>query len=444
MRFWRVLLLIVLAALAFRVGYVVLAKNDEPRLGDQIYYNVAADQLARGNGFTDPRDGTQTAQHPPLTAIALTPTSWVSEQIDPDGDHVLSQRLTIAVFGTGVVVLIALIGRTVAGDRAGLIAAAIAALYPNLWMNDGLIMSETLATAAVAAAILLAYRFGRKPTWQNALWVGGTIGIAMLARAELGLLPPLMVLPVALFARALALGRRLLLVMVSCLAALVVVSPWLIANLTRFDEPVLFSSNDGLTICGANNDASYYGSGTGLWASQSCRAYLRPLSELGLEASTLSNDLREQGVDYITDHLDRLPVVVAARVGRVWSLYAPGYMASYNRNEGREIWASWLGFATFWLLVPFSVAGAVILRRRKVPITQLVAQFVVVTVTAVAIYGLVRFRIPAEVSIVVLSAVAVDRLFGPRPEMETQGAVQSPDATAGGSPRPFVLTENYW
>ena len=49
-------------------------------------------------------------------------------------------------------------------------------------------------------------------------------------------------------------------------------------------------------------------------------------------------------------------------------------------------------------------------RRRKVPITPLVAQFVVVTVTAVAIYGLVRFRIPAEVSIVVLSAVAVDRL----------------------------------
>ena len=78
-----------------------LAKHDEPRKGDQIYYNVAANQLARGNGFTDPRDGTQTAEHPPLTAIALTPTSWVSEQIDPDGDHVLPQRLTMAVFGAG-------------------------------------------------------------------------------------------------------------------------------------------------------------------------------------------------------------------------------------------------------------------------------------------------------------------------------------------------------
>ena len=42
------------------------------------------------------------------------------------------------------------------------------------------------------------------------------------------------------------------------------------------------------------------------------------------------------------------------------------------------------------------------------PITPLVAQFVIVTVTAAAIYGLIRFRTPAEVSLVVLAAVAVD------------------------------------
>jgi 4-amino-4-deoxy-L-arabinose transferase-like glycosyltransferase len=444
MRFWRALLLIVLAALAIRVGYVLLAKHDEPRKGDQIYYNVAANQLARGNWFTDPRDGSQTAQHPPLTAIALAPTSWVNEQFDENGEHVLAQRLTMAVFGAGVVVLIALIARTVAGDRAALLAAVIAALYPNLWMNDGLIMSETLATGAVALAILLAYRLGRQPTWPNAAWLGAAIGIAMLARAELGLLLLFMVLPVAWFIGALTVGRRLVLFVVACAGALVVVSPWLIANLTRFDEPVLFSTNDGLTICGANNDGSWYGDGTGLWANQGCGAYDEPLRKLGLEASTLSNDLRQQGLDYVGDHLDRLPVVVVARVARVWSLYAPGYMADYNRGEGREVWASWLGFASFWLLVPFAVAGAVILRRRKVPITPLMAQFVLVTFTAAVIYGLVRFRVPAEVSIVVLSAVAVDRLVGLRPVMPSRRAVQSRDATVGDSLRPFALTEHDW
>ena len=45
-------------------------------------------------------------------------------------------------------------------------------------------------------------------------------------------------------------------------------------------------------------------------------------------------------------------------------------------------------------------------------------QFVVVTITAAAIYGLVRFRIPAEVSMVVLGAVAIDSWWGKRAQAD--------------------------
>jgi 4-amino-4-deoxy-L-arabinose transferase-like glycosyltransferase len=407
-RFWRVLLLIVLGALALRVGYVALAKHDEPRRGDQIFYNVQANQLARGEGFTDPRDGSETAQHPPLTALALAPTSWVAERFDEGGEHTLAQRFTMAVLGVGVVVLIALIGRRVAGARAGLIAAGIAAVAPNLWMNDGLVMSETLAALAVALAILLAYRFWDVPTWSNAAWIGAAIGLAVLARAELGLLLVVMVLPLALFLHERRVGARLGLAVVAALTTLLVVSPWLVLNLTRFDEPVLFSTNDGLTLCGANSPGAYGGVGTGLWDPSAC-ARSDPVVE-GEDAGAVSNRLRRQGLEYLGDHLDRVPVVALTRVARVWSLYAPGYMAEYNEGEGREQWASWFGFVAFWVTVPFAVAGGVVLRRRRVPLTPLVAQFVMVTVTAVAIYGLVRFRVPAEVALVVLAAVGVDRL----------------------------------
>jgi 4-amino-4-deoxy-L-arabinose transferase-like glycosyltransferase len=406
-KFWRALLLIVLAALAVRVGYVMLAKRDEPVLGDQIYYKNQANTIARGHGFTDSRDGSQAADHPPLTALALTPTSWVMERFDPGGEHLLAQRLTMAVFGAGVVLVIGLVGRRVAGDRAGLIAAVVAALSPNLWINDGLVMAETLATLAVALAILLAYRLIRTPTWANAAWLGAACGLAMLARAELGLLLPLMVLPVALFLRAFPVTRQLALFLVACVAAGLVVSPWLIANLTRFDEPVLFSTNDGLTLCGANRHNTYYGQGTGLWALD-CALYPVPKGD----RSVVSDTLRHDGLQYMRDHLSRLPVVMAVRVARVWSLYAPGHMASYNQNEGREEWASWLGFVAFWLMVPAAVVGGVVLRRRRMPITPLVAQFVMVTVTAAAIYGIVRFRVPAEVSLVVLTAVALDAGIG--------------------------------
>ena len=298
----------------------------------------------------------------------------------------------------------------------------IAAIYPNLWVNDGLVMSETLATLAVALAILLAYRFIRRPSVASAAWVGVACGLAMLARAELGLLLPLMVLPVVLFLRALSFKRQIVMFVVACLAAGLVVSPWLVANLTRFDEPVFFSTNDGLTLCGANLHRTYYGQGTGLWALD-CAGFPVPNGD----RSVVSNALRSDGLHFIRTHLGRLPVVVAVRIARVWSLDAPGMMASYNQNEGREPWVSWAGFFLFWLLVPFAVVGGVLLRRRRVPITPLVAQFVIVTVTAAAIYGIVRFRVPAEVSLVVLAAVAVDAWWASRTRRADELDVPVPD-----------------
>jgi hypothetical protein len=207
------------------------------------------------------------------------------------------------------------------------------------------------------------------------------------------------------------------LVVVAGLTTLLVVSPWLVHNLTRFDEPVLFSTNDGLTICGANSPGAYEGEGTGLWDPSAC-VRSDPVVE-GEDAGAVSNRLRTQGLDYLTDHLDRVPTVVVTRLARVWSLYAPGYMAEYNAGEGREEWASWLGFVSFWVMVPLAVFGGVVLRRRRVPLTPLVAQFVMVTVTALAIYGLVRFRVPAEVALVVLAAVGIDGLLARRSSQQS-------------------------
>jgi hypothetical protein len=253
----------------------------------------------------------------------------------------------------------------------------------------------------------------------------------MLARAELGLLLPLMVLPVALMLKALPFSRQLLLFLLTCAVSLVVVSPWLVANLTRFEKPVLFSTNDGLTLCGANLHNTWYGDGTGVWALD-CANY--PVQG---DRSEVSNALRHDGLEFIQDHLSRLPVVVAVREARVWSLYAPGFMANYNVNEGRDVEVSWAGFFAFWILVPCAVVGAVMLRRRRVAITPLVSQFVIVAVTAAVIYGLVRFRIPAEVSLVVFAAVAVDGWLGGRPEAAESGPdtpADTPAETSAGRP----------
>ena len=101
-------------------------------------------------------------------------------------------------------------------------------------------------------------------------------------------------------------------------------------------------------------------------------------------------------------------------------------MAFYNTGEGREEWASWTGVIQYWLLVPVAVAGGVILRRRRdVRLLPLLAMPVLVVIVSAVFYGIPRFRLPAEITIVVLAAAALDHLWSSH-----QRRRASPAATA--------------
>ena len=113
-------------------------------------------------------------------------------------------------------------------------------------------------------------------------------------------------------------------------------------------------------------------------------------------------------------HLSRLPVVVAARVGREWSVFRVFQMAHLSVLEGRPYAASIAGWVMFLVLMPLAAAGVVLLRRRRVSVAALLAPAVAVTVNAAVFYGLVRFRAPAEVSIVVLAAITIDAFIDHR------------------------------
>ncbi len=398
-------LLLLVAGLAFvgRAAYVIAVTNGEVAIFDEIYYQRLAEGLADGEGFTIPpafgNPRLDDAERPPLTALALTPAAWLT------GDSELAMRLTVALAGTGVVVVVGLIGRELAGNRVGLIAAILAAVYPNLLANDGLLMSETFATLGTAATILWTYRLARDPTWTNAGLAGVACGVAMLSRGELVLLVPALVLPVALTIKGVSRRRRIRLAGLGVAAASVVVAPWIAYNLARFDDPVLLSHGDGGVLLGANCDETYSGPRIGSWYGF-CAPFTDPARVE--DQSTVASARRDRALDYVGDHLGRVPVVAAARVGRVWSVYRPFQGSGISDGEERPGWVSRTGWAMLWLLVVPAVAGAIELRRRRVTLVPLIAPIAIVTVVAALFYGAVRFRAPAEVSLVVLAAVGVD------------------------------------
>ena len=415
------------AGLALRVGYVLVAKRDQTlnagdiMPGDQYFYSLAADALARGDGFVVPwhhvsvglgladitSEAPHAADHPPLTAIAMAPASLLP---GGRGDHVLEQRLLMCIFGAVVIVVVGLLGRAIAGRAVGMIAALLAAVHPGFWINDALIMSETLTTLCVAALVWSAVVHRRNPTLRSALTMGALVGVAGLARAEALLLGVFLVAPTVAVTRALV-RVRLAHLLAATSMSLLVLAPWVIPNLVRFDRPVIMSTNDGLTLVGANSPETYEGGGIGFWTLE----YQQSLSESipalnGADQSVVSHIWRNEGVAYIRENLKDQPRVMLARLGRQWSLFRPLQTIDFNTGEGREIWASNLALIGLYSLAPLAVVGFLqmsrspSLRETRWP---LVALLIHVSLIAIAVYGNPRFRVPAEVALVIWAAIAI-------------------------------------
>jgi 4-amino-4-deoxy-L-arabinose transferase-like glycosyltransferase len=408
--FTHYLVAIVALALVIRFAYVFLYKWDEVWKGDQIYYSGQARWLTRGEGwrwdYKTPvgLEHTPAGDHPPLTSILMAPVSWFG-----DTTNLRLQRLLMAVLGTVNVVLIATLARRLGGARVGILAGLVAAFYPNLWLNDGVIMAETPAILATTVFLLTAYKFFDAPSTRGAVLLGFSGALMGLARSELVVVAALVLVPAFLLNR--EWRQRAFKPLVGAAAVFsVTLGLWVVPNLVRFEEPVLLSTNDGLTIAGTNCQSSYYGNDLGFWYLGCAQAWDDELTEL--DQSQRSSFLRRKGVRYMADNLDRLPFIAAVRVGSLWSVYNPTRMAWLNQGEGREMHFSLTGLYMYYAMVPLAVVGAFAARRRGVRLWPLLAIPVLLTLVAAAFYGLLRFRAPAEISLIILASLGVAKLLG--------------------------------
>jgi len=212
-----------------------------------------------------------------------------------------------------------------------------------------------------------------------------------------------LIAPLACMLTQFAWKRRLQLLAVGTAATVVVISPWVIPNLFRFEEPVTLSTTLGPALVVANCDDTYYEPWVGWWSFDCINEDIPPG-----DASEQDLEYRERGLEYISDHKSRVPVVVLARIGRTFGLYAPSQQIFLDQVELRELEASRVGLFMYYSLLVASVFGAITLRRRKVPLTPLLALIGTVLIAVTLTFGQTRYRAGAEVAFVLLAAVAFD------------------------------------
>ena len=163
--------LVLAVALALRAGFG-LTREGLTASTDEANWNAQA-KIYLHHGLLHPDSGTYRPPFYPLMLAAI---------YEVCGQSPLAVRLWQAFLGTVTCALLFGIGRHLGGERCGLIAAALGALYPLMVFFCSALMAETLLVLLTTAVVLLALRMESLPTWRNAALTGFVFGLALLCK----------------------------------------------------------------------------------------------------------------------------------------------------------------------------------------------------------------------------------------------------------------------
>jgi 4-amino-4-deoxy-L-arabinose transferase-like glycosyltransferase len=412
--FWPWIAALTATGFALRVLYTFTISPPIPGLADPSFYYYASNLMVQGHGYTAPfvyqllGQFLPTSAHPPLWPALLAvlglftaPASGVGHLT---GASVDAARILGCAVGAGVVLVTGLLGRRIGGWRVGLVAAAIAAVYPHFITLDGFLMSEPLYGLIVGGLLLLAYDFTARPTRLRALALGVLVGLAALTREEALLFVPVLLLPVAWRS-----GReRMQLGTLALVGVVLVIAPWTVRNYYAFHRFVPVSNGSGAVVAGSNCARTYYGSSIGSW-QVSCVAPAHPSTNEAVQAASEQS----KGLHYIGQHPARAVLIAGVRFLRMWSLYAP------NDQAIGESTVLWIGLGIYYCLMAAAIYALVMLRRRGRKLLILLAPAVVVAITSLIGVGLDRLRYDAEIPMIALAAWTVVLLLSLRDHRST-------------------------
>lgn len=207
----------------------------------QSYTNIAQN-LARNGTYTGrsergpvtakawQRGKVQALHWPPATPHVFALAYAVTPGADPnDREDVAVLHTTQFVISTATILVAFLLGWVLAGPWAGVVTAAIVALYPPLAWGPSTLLSEPLGALLVTAAftaVALAWRSGRRSWWALG---GALLGGVMLTRTDLMFVPAfLAVLALCVLGSTVSWKRGLQSAALLVAGCVVVVLPWTI------------------------------------------------------------------------------------------------------------------------------------------------------------------------------------------------------------------------
>ncbi len=399
-----------LIALALRAGWglslAVEAGSIDPLPDQREYLESGRNLLKTGRlQFIDERFG-QTISAFRMPGYPLL--------IAACGANVRAVRLAQALIDTLTVLAVYRLATRYLGGQSALWAAGLAALNPWLIYFTGLLLSETFFVAIIAwALVLLMHR--------NWFLLGAALlAMGTLVRAEMGPLAIILTMAAALQRRwrlPRVLGAGLLVAAMVCFVLL----PWAGRNQRVLGRWIWTTTNTGFTLYdGFNPNAN----------GASDQAFLQTMPELfapGVGELQRNDLLLRKAWQWALDHPARDLQLALNKIARTWSpwplssQYArPLYIAvglcyslPLDLLVMAALWQAWRGRG----ILPRGAAVFLLLPA------------IYITITHVGSVGSLRYRLPAETTLMVLASSAAVAAIRPTIQPGSRGDGSDADVT---------------
>jgi 4-amino-4-deoxy-L-arabinose transferase-like glycosyltransferase len=329
-------------------------------------------------------------------------------------------RLFLSLVGSGTCVLVYLFARDLFGWRIGVLAGIFAAIYPELYIYDGWLYTESLYTFLLFATCYGLYRLQHTPERNWRIWItcGVLLGLLSLTRPNgiivIGLFivwSIIMVWQKFLSWRVTARG-----VLVTTFIAFVLIVPWIIRNYLVSHTFIPVAIVDGTVLLGAYNNealtkATYPGGPKGTWINpivsrpdivhpfplHTCTPPCEVVREAAFKAAA---------VKWIQDNIHTMPYLLKLHFINMWqpdTYEADLPTVRFSRQQSTQFVIHMMKTWPNYLFILAALGLVVTLWRWR---ELLFIYFMIISTIAenIIYYGSARLRAPIEPMLILLAA----------------------------------------
>src|SRR6266496_1364240 len=400
-------------ALLIRVIYNNTVAHNYYPLHDSAFYHTIGLHLLNEHCFClEPY--ISTVYRAPLWPFIIAGMSTVF------GPNDYFARVFLSLIGSGTCVLIYLFARDLFGWRIGVLAGVVAAIYPELYIYDGWLYTESLFTFLLLAVCYVLYRLQRAPQGNWRLWItcGVLLGLLSLTRPNGIIVIGLFIVWSTIMVWQKFLSWRVTVrgVLVTSFIAFVLIAPWTIRNYLVSHTFIPVAIVDGTVLLGAYNHealtkATYPGGPKGTWINPivSRSDIVRPFPlhtctppcEVAREAA-----FKDAAVKWIRDNSNIMPHLLELHFINMWQPDTYESDLPTVRFSQQQSTQFVLRMMKTWPIYLFILAtlGLVVTFWRWRELLFIYLMIILTIAQNIIYYGSTRFRAPIEPMLILLAA----------------------------------------